>query len=215
VSPARDQEPSRFTLILQRLVEATPGARAGVLVDAWGETVDYAGELDPFDLKVTAAHWQILFRQFGAEGDLERLSGVRQLIVHSRFLSYLVRQVHPGYTLVVVLHPQAAFATSDRALREADVSLCAEAGWPAPAVRNRWFGVEVETDAADRMRPLRMRVAAEWHAIEVMGTMVGLHPHERGFRVRLPTGAEMLLVRERLGRWFADEHVARKEEPKS
>ena len=29
----------------------------------------------------------------------------------------------------------------------------------------------------------------------------------RGFRVRLPNGAEMMLVRERLGRWFADEPI--------
>jgi hypothetical protein len=40
-----------------------------------------------------------------------------------------------------------------------------------------------------------------------MGQMVGLRPREKGFRVRLPSGAEMLLVRERLGRWFADERV--------
>jgi hypothetical protein len=39
-----------------------------------------------------------------------------------------------------------------------------------------------------------------------MGCMVGLKPREKGFRVRLPSGAEMLLVRERPGRWFADEH---------
>ena len=40
-----------------------------------------------------------------------------------------------------------------------------------------------------------------------MGALVGLAPRENGFRVRLPSGAEMMLVRERLGRWFADEHV--------
>ena len=40
-----------------------------------------------------------------------------------------------------------------------------------------------------------------------MGAVVGLAPRERGFRVRLPSGHEMMLVRERLGRWFADEHV--------
>ena len=40
-----------------------------------------------------------------------------------------------------------------------------------------------------------------------MGAVVGLAPRERGFRVRLQSGAEMMLVRERLGRWFADEHL--------
>jgi hypothetical protein len=40
-----------------------------------------------------------------------------------------------------------------------------------------------------------------------MGAVMGLGPREKGFRVRLPSGAEMMLVRERLGQWFADEHV--------
>jgi hypothetical protein len=40
-----------------------------------------------------------------------------------------------------------------------------------------------------------------------MGSVLGLAPREKGFRVRLPSGAEMMLVRERLGGWFADERV--------
>jgi hypothetical protein len=43
--------------------------------------------------------------------------------------------------------------------------------------------------------------------VDVLGALVGLGPRERGFRVRLPSGHEMTLVRERLGQWFADEHV--------
>ena len=57
------------------------------------------------------------------------------------------------------------------------------------------------------MRPKRLKVGGRCEPVEVMGALVGLAPRERGFRVRLPNGAEMMLVRERLGRWFADEHV--------
>ena len=39
----RDQVPSTFTAILERLVAAIPGAHAAALVDYEGETVDYAG----------------------------------------------------------------------------------------------------------------------------------------------------------------------------
>jgi hypothetical protein len=63
----------------------------------------------------------------------------------------------------------------------------------------------VEPEPHDRARPARVRVAERWQPIEVMGAVVGLAHREKGFRVRLPNGAEMLLVREPLDRWFTDE----------
>ena len=205
--PPRDQEPSTFTAILERLLAATPGSIAAALVDAEGETVDYAGPLDPFELKIAAAHWQIVLGEVGAEAP--KLGEVRQLTVRARQRSYLVRRMQDSYAVVVVLHRHAAFAVSERALLEADARLSLEAGWPPPPAHTRWFGVDVETGrrGRDKKRPLRLRVANGWQPVEVMGAIVGLAPRERGFLVRLPNGAEMLLIRERLGRWYADEHV--------
>ena len=136
---------------------------------------------------------------------------IRQITVRARKRSYLVRRLQERYAVVVVLHRHAAFAVSKRALAEADARLSLEAGWTAPPSHSRWFGVEVETGrrGRDRKRPLRLRVAMAWQPVEVVGAVVGLAPREKGFLVRLPSGAEMLLVRERLGRWYADEHVER------
>ena len=69
--------------------------------------------------------------------------------------------------------------------------------------------VETGGRGRERLRPLRLLVDGTWHPVEVMGAVVGLAPRERGFLVRLPSGAEMLLIRERLGRWYADEHLER------
>ncbi|WP_437614196.1 hypothetical protein WMF20_14775 [Sorangium sp. So ce834] len=197
----RDQAPSSFTSILEDLLCAIPGAHAAALVDFEGETIDYAGRLDPFDVKVTAAHWQIVLAEVAGWP----LGAPRQITVRAHRRSYIVRQLQPGYALVLVLHPRAAFAASHRALQEADARLCAEAGW-ATSRTTRWYCVDVETEASDRGRPARLRGAGGWQPIEVMGSMVGLGPREKGFRIRLPSGAEMLLIRERMGRWFADEH---------
>ncbi|WP_437535462.1 hypothetical protein WME79_14515 [Sorangium sp. So ce726] len=197
----RDQAPSSFTSILEDLLCAIPGAHAAALVDSEGETIDYAGGLDPFDVKVTAAHWQIVL----AEVADTRLGVSRQITVRAHRKSYIVRQLQPEYALVLVLHPRAAFAASHRALQEAEARLCAEAGWSTSRTA-RWYCVDVETEASDRGRPARLRGAGGWQPIEVMGSMVGLGPREKGFRIRLPSGAEMLLIRERMGRWFADEH---------
>lgn len=205
----RDQRASEFAVILQRLLDQSPGSSGAALVDHEGETVDYAGALDPFDMKIAAAHFQIVLSEVGA---LPSFTDVRQLIVRARGRSYVIRPIDLGYALVLVLHPRAAFSVSDRALQEAHLRLCREAGFPAPPRASSWFAVEVDPSPTDRARPARLRLGTRWEPLEVMGSLVGLTPRERGFRVRLQTGAEMMLVREPLGRWFTDEHLQRSPE---
>lgn len=200
----RDQARSTFTLILDGLLAATPGALAAVLVDYDGETVDYVGNLDPFELKVAAAHWQIVLSEARS---ILALGTLHQIAISARSRSYVLRAVHEGYALLLVMPRRAAFGYSERALQEAVARCSREAGWPTSARAVRWLQVDVEPHPADRFRPLRVRVAGDWRAIEVIGAMVGLGPHEHGYRVRLPSGVETILVRERVGRWFADDHL--------
>ncbi|MBK9261698.1 MAG: hypothetical protein IPM54_18065 [Polyangiaceae bacterium] len=204
VPPPRDQEASTFTTILERLLAVIPGSRGAVLVDSDGETVDYAGILEPFDLKIAAAHWQIVIAELR---ELEHFGDSRQITVRARSRGYIVRRLPEGYGVVLVLHARAAFAASERAMDEIEADLCVEAGWDRPAGSAKWFRVDVETLPPEHVRPHRMRAAGTWQTIEVLGTMVGLRPREKGFRVRLAGGAEMSLVRECRNRWFADEHV--------
>lgn len=202
-SPAqRDQDATIFSQILRRLLRNAPSARGAVLVDFEGETVDYAGEIDPFELRVAAAHWQIVLAQLQPPG----IFGARQIVVRTNKRGYIVRRIHGTYALVLVLHRRAAFAVSQRALCEADALLCAEAGWPLPNVAY-WFGLEVESDPRDRTRPVRMRVGGNWYDLDVIGCVVGLSPRERGYRVRLSCGVEVTVIRESGGRWFTDEHI--------
>jgi hypothetical protein len=201
----RDQARSTFTHILERLVAVTPGARGAALVDFEGETVDYAGRVDPFQMRITAAHWQIVFSETAGLGTV---GPIQRLTVRAGGAAFHVRRLEENYAVVVVLEPRLAFAVSERAMQEAIASLSVEAGWPLPRGAARWFWVEVESDHQGRaVRPRRLRVGAEFQPVEVMGAVVGLAPRERGFRIRLPSGAEMMLVRERLGRWFADERL--------
>jgi hypothetical protein len=201
-APPRDQETTTFTEILRRLVRSTLNARGAALVDFEGETVDYAGAIDPFELRVAAAHWQLVLSQLSSSS----VGAVVQLTVRTRTRSYVLRRLHSGYAVVVVLHRHAAFAVSGRVMQEAEARLCAEAGWPPRGV-TCWFGVDVETESDDPSRPARIRAIDGLHAVEVLGCMTDLKPYEVGFRVRLPNGAELMLIRERMGLWFADEHL--------
>ena len=198
----RDQGTTTFTEILRHLVRATPNARGAALVDFEGETVDYAGAIDPFELRVAAAHWQLVLSQLASSS----LGGVLQITVRTRSRSYILRRLHEGYAVVVVLHRHAAFAASGRVMQETEARLCAEAGWP-PRGMTSWLSVDVETEPDEPTRPARVRALGASYPVEVFGCMTDLKPHEVGYRVRLPSGAEFMLLRERMGRWFADEHV--------
>lgn len=199
----RDQDMSTFARILQNFLEATPGALGAVLVDDYGEAVDYAGALDPFDVKVAGAHMQLELRK--ASQDLPEAWGpVRQVIIRAARRSYVARTLQEGYVLVVVMCRAAGYGISERAYAQVEFDLRAEGGWTPPKGVERWVHARVESVELDRRRPLRVQLEGKWHDVQVIGSVVGLARGERGYRVRLATGAEFTLVRERLGRWYTD-----------
>ncbi len=196
---SRDMDATPFTAILTELVRRIPGGRGAVLVDDLGETVDYFGYTEPFDLKVAAAHWQIVLCEIAP------LVVVRtqQLIIRSTKGSYIVRRLPENYALVILLSRRAGFASTTRALEACTTALAREASWPLQK-GHRWVFVDVTVDP--RRRPHRIALRDKQQSLEVLGTLMGLGPRERGFRVRLETGAELNLVREPGNRWYADEN---------
>lgn len=178
-----------------------PGAFACALVDLGGETVDYAGMGDPFDVKVAAAHVRILLN------DLEELGALglpKWIVIRGAKRSFVGRRLPDGYALVVLLRRRAGFTASDRAFEACESALATEAGWSRVAARPAWFPLRVEVDR--RGRPTR--IGSPPVAVEVFGAVMGLARREKGFRVRLLTGSELTLVREAGHCWYADEDLA-------
>ncbi|MBX3210335.1 MAG: roadblock/LC7 domain-containing protein [Labilithrix sp.] len=201
----RDTDATPFATILDALIQRVPGAEAAALVDSQGETVDYAGRGEPFDLRVAAAHVQIILAgidRFAALGE------PRWVVIRGERKSVAASVLPDGYVLMLLLRPRAAFAISTRALKVCTRALAEEAGWTDLAKRDgvkqrSWFEVAVETDG--RGRP--SRVGGAKIAVEVLGAVMGLSVRERGFRVRTADGSELTLVREPRQRWYADEPV--------
>jgi hypothetical protein len=201
----RDTDATPFTAILDALIQRIAGAYAAALVDSLGETVDYAGRGEPFDLRVSAAHLQIILaslERFGALGE------PRWIVLRGARKSIAASVLPDGYVLVLLLRPRAAFTISTRALKVCTRALAEEAGWTdlekRDGVKQRsWFDVPVDTDR--RGRPTH--VGTKRVAVEVLGAVMGLSIRERGFRVRTAEGSELTLVREPGRRWYADEPV--------
>jgi hypothetical protein len=200
---ARDQHESAFASILAGLVERVPGARAAAFVDRQGETVDYAGSLDPFGVRLAAAHWRIVLDDANQQPSL---SAVRWLAVRAGRVSYLLQDLPDGYALVVVLARAAGFSGWRRAVASCVLALGEEAGWTSTGAR--WFPVDVVADPRRRPRALRPAADAAPRPIEILGAVAGgLARRERAWRVRLDTGIEATLVREPGGVWYSDEQL--------
>jgi hypothetical protein len=206
----RDQRASVFSASLLRLCDGT-GAIGAALVDAEGETVDYAGLMDPFDIKVAAAECMVVLSLLRAS-PIEALQRTDELLTRGAKKSYFVQALADGYGIVLELEPHC-FSLSRRALHESMRELCAEAGLSLPrAVEHDpepWWRVEVRCEPRDPRRPTALWVKGTWSPLEILGRWTTSTPREIGYRARLPSGAEFTLVRETLGRWFADSAIAR------
>jgi hypothetical protein len=201
---------SAFASILEDLVPRIPGAYAAALVDAQGETVDYAGTVNPFDVKVAAAHWRIVL------DDIARsfLGEARSLVARAARASYIAHTLPDGYAIIVLLGRRAGFASTSRALSSCVRALHAEANWPSPGQRGAWYALDVSCDRRGRPVTVRATVTVTTSAangearaqpVDVLGAIMGLARGERGYRVRLESGVEVTLVREPRGFWYSDE----------
>lgn len=215
---SRDEQVSAFAPMLADLVRRVPGAISAALVDLEGETVDFWGTLEAFDIKIAAAHLQLALGQLT---QVRNLGVVKTLMIRGERRSFVVRAQPEDYSLVVVLRRRAGFTATRRAFAVCEAAIAQEAGWPVG--EPPWYGVEVTRDRRGRPARLRWPSAgssappnergkkarlARGIATEVLGTIAGLQPTERGYRVRLSTGKEVTLVREAGGFWYADEPLA-------
>jgi hypothetical protein len=198
----RDQAASAISAILMRLCESS-GALAVALVDGEGETVDYAGRLSPFDSRVAAAEWRLVLKLLQTSR-VPAFRTTHELLVRSRDRSYGALALSDGYALLLVL-PRFMFSLSRRALVEAGHELEAETGLSAPFPKSEhWIRVEVRTTPPNE-RPDAVWYEGGWRVVTVVGRLQShdLARGEDGYFTRLANGADLILVRERLGRWFA------------
>ena len=143
----RDTAPSTFAHILSDLIGRVPGALAAVLVDNDGEAMDYAGEVDPFALKLAGAHWQIVLAQavrFFRSEPAAAFGRMRSLVIRGASRSFLVHALPDDYVLVVLLR-RRTFLSAERAYTVCERALSYEAGWRirARGPATTWFAVDI------------------------------------------------------------------------
>jgi hypothetical protein len=201
----RDQDASPFSAILWRLCEGC-SAHAAALVDREGETVDYAGRISPYEIRVAAAELRLVLA-FTRDAQISGFAGVNEIRIRTGRRSYAVIGLGDGYAIVLEL-VRHSFSVSPRALLQATRELESEAGIES-VLRpggTRWSRVEVRAASSDARRPDAVWLDGTWQTVTVLGRYRSgdLARRERGYLARLANGAEVSLVREPLGFWFAD-----------
>jgi len=203
----REQAITPFGATLLRLCDNIE-AYGAALVDSEGETVDYAGALGHFEIRVAAAEWRLVLRYLH-ESPVPNWPGTEEIIVRAKKQSYAILSLPEGYALVLVL-TRHRFSISWRALNEAVREICEEAGLPVPqqlTARENWSRVEVRSAPDDPRKPAALWIGSAWNELALLGRYEPslLDRGEVGFRARLSNGAEINLVREPLGRWYAED----------
>jgi predicted regulator of Ras-like GTPase activity (Roadblock/LC7/MglB family) len=92
-----------FKSLLIKLVEGVPGANGAILADWEGEAVEQHCQGDPFQMKVTAAHWGILLSRLKGLQEQYATGPVLQGVITTDEQHVILGAVGDDYTLVLTM----------------------------------------------------------------------------------------------------------------
>lgn len=121
--------PTPFGMILQRAVEATPGAIGGAFADSQGEMVDCYATLDRTDWAILTAHYGVVLAHVNACFGTWHYGSPEYFIAQHATMDIVVCNLTNGYfALLAVAEPAAPLALALASLRAAAASLTQEMG---------------------------------------------------------------------------------------
>jgi predicted regulator of Ras-like GTPase activity (Roadblock/LC7/MglB family) len=106
-----------FKTLLTNLVESVPDASGAILADWEGESIEQFSYGDPFDMKVTAAHWGILLTLLkGVHGKFST-GQVREAIISTDQQYVIAGTLGDDYALVMTMNRSALPLVALRSFR--------------------------------------------------------------------------------------------------
>lgn len=112
-----------FGAILQRAVEATPGAIGGAFADREGEMIDGFTTRDPHEWALLTAHYGVVLTHLHAAFGTWHFGGPEYFIAQHTVLDIIVHAVSGGYYALLAVKRPASLGRALINLREAARSL--------------------------------------------------------------------------------------------
>jgi hypothetical protein len=110
---------SPFGAILERAVQATPGAIGGAFADEQGEMIDGYTTRDPEDWALVTAHYGVVLSQLHAAFGTWHFGGPEYFIAQHAELDVVVQAVDVGYYALLAVRAPAPLGHALRSLRRA------------------------------------------------------------------------------------------------
>lgn len=107
-----------FKTLLTTLVEAVPGATGAILADWEGEAVEQHCEGDPYEMKVTAAHWGILLTRLKELHGKYATGPIQESMISTDEQHVIVGAIGDEYALVMTMSRDALPLVALRSFRE-------------------------------------------------------------------------------------------------
>lgn len=107
-----------FKSLLTELVEAVPGACGAILADWEGEAVEQHYQGDPFEMKVTAAHWGIVLTRLKGLPRQYSTGQVRESVITTDGQYVIFGSIGDDYALVMTMNRNALPFSALRNFRE-------------------------------------------------------------------------------------------------
>jgi len=107
-----------FKTLLTNLVEAVPGASGAILADWEGESVEQFCYGDPFEMKVTAAHWGILLTLLKGVQEKYATGPVREAVISTDRQHVIAGNLGDDYALVMTMSQNVLPLVALRSFRE-------------------------------------------------------------------------------------------------
>ena len=114
---------SSFYAILETLVSDVPGAIASIFCDEGGESIDFCGSLDTYDIKIAGAYCAIIIHQLKTPHSPD--TNFVEVTCHKRTL--FVQQIE-RYFLVLILERRSFSANLEDSIEKAIRKFAEEAG---------------------------------------------------------------------------------------
>ncbi len=107
-----------FKRLLTTLVETVPGASGAILADWEGEAVEQHCQGDPFQMKLTGAHWGILLSRLNGLREECATGAVQHGVITTNEQHVIVGAVGDDYTLVMTMCRDALPLVALRSFQE-------------------------------------------------------------------------------------------------
>ena len=107
-----------FKTLLTKLVEAVPGASGAILADWEGESVEQYSFGDPYEMKVTAAHWGILLTLLKGLPEKYPVGAICEAVISTDQQHVIAGTLGDDYALVMTMDQNALPLLALRCFRE-------------------------------------------------------------------------------------------------